>query len=133
MIRSIVLLLAVLGSLPAMAQERITPAQFLDRLAGKTATFVDFRSGDLIGIEQFVRRDRTIWARANGSCAYGTVFVRDGMVCFDYDDQPPGITHCWVPFTHEDGLLVATADGRSIQRVSSIVDGPVICEAPPIS
>ena len=121
------------GASHSVAQERISAELFLDRVAGKTATFVMYSTGDLVGTEQFVRRDRTVWARADGSCAYGTVFVREGAVCFAYDDEPAGVTHCWAPFETDDRLLVVTLDGREIQEVTALSDAPVICSAPPTS
>ncbi len=131
MIRGVVLLLAC--AVPAAAQEQITAEQFLDRLTGKTATFVMMGTDDLVGVEQFLRRDRTVWARSNGTCAYGTVTVDGPLVCFAYDDEPTDRTHCWFPFERDGTLLVLDDEGDEIQEITSITDVPVACEPPAIS
>ena len=118
---------------PVVAQEQITPDTFLDRLTGKTATFVMWGTDDLVGIEQFLARDRTVWARSDGTCAYGTVTVEGPLVCFAYDDEPLGRQHCWFPFEQEGTLLVLDDEGDEVQAVSRITDLPVSCEPPPIS
>ena len=131
MIRAAILLLATAA--PACAQDQITPDTFLDRLAGKTATFNVWQSGDLVGVEQFLRRDRTVWARSDGTCAYGTVTVEGPLVCFAYDDEPVGRQHCWIPFVQGDTLLVLDDEGDEVQEITRISDKPVACNPPPIS
>ncbi|MEL7091528.1 MAG: hypothetical protein AAFN94_07315 [Pseudomonadota bacterium] len=131
MIRALVLSLLCAG--PALAQDPLTAEEFLDRLQGRTATFIDFNSGQLVGIEEFVRRDRTVWARANGTCAYGLVYIEDGAVCFDYDDDPPGVTHCWMPFERDDTMYVLSTGSGQIQQISEIDDDGVSCEPPALS
>jgi len=126
---SVLLMLAA----PAGAQDRFTPEALLDRLDGRTATFRQFESQRLVGVEQFLSRQRTVWARANGSCAYGRVTVEAGQVCFEYDDDPPGRRHCWVPFEMDDRLLVVSPNGGEVQEVTRLSDEPVICSAPPVS
>ncbi|MEL7165566.1 MAG: hypothetical protein AAGL96_08830 [Pseudomonadota bacterium] len=127
------LILSLLCAGPALAQDQITAEEFLDRLEGRTATFVDFDSGNLVGVEEFLRRDRTVWARANGTCAYGVVYIDEGAVCFDYDDDPPGVTHCWWPFVREDAMYVLSRSSGQIQRISEIDDDGVSCEPPALS
>ncbi|MEL7127141.1 MAG: hypothetical protein AAGK30_12945 [Pseudomonadota bacterium] len=131
MIRAALILL--LGAAPALAQEQISGDDFLDRLAGKTATFMVMGTDTLVGVEQFLRRDRTVWARSDGSCAYGTVTVEGPLVCFAYDDEPTGRTHCWFPFERDGALLVLDDEGDEVQEISRITDLPVTCEPPPIS
>jgi len=128
---ALALLLLLAG--PALGQERITADMFLDRVTGRTATFVAFQDGALVGVEQFVRRDRTVWARADGTCAYGAVTVQDGAVCFAYDDEPRNIQHCWIPFEVDERLLVVTRDGSEVQEITRLSDAPVSCEPPPTS
>ena len=131
MIRAALILL--LGAVPAAAQEQITAAAFLDRVAGRPATFVIMGTDDLVGVEQFLRRDRTVWARSNGTCAYGTVTVEGPLVCFAYDDEPTGRQHCWFPLELDGTLLVLDDEGDEVQEISAITDAPVICDPPPIS
>lgn len=121
---------------PASAQQSLTPEAFLGLAEGRTLTFVDAGSGGLVGIEQFLGRDRTVWARADGTCARGTVTVRGAEVCFAYDDDEPGEgPHCWWPLREGLQLFVRLADAErdSRQRVAAITDEPVICSDEPIA
>ena len=131
MIRAALLIIATATT--AAAQDRITGEQFLDQLAGRTATFMIWDTDTLVGVEQFVRRDRTVWARSNGTCAYGRVTVRGPLVCFAYDDEPSGREHCWFPFVRDGLLLVLDDEGDEIQAITDISDQPVRCEPPPTS
>ncbi|WP_299729759.1 hypothetical protein [uncultured Tateyamaria sp.] len=126
--------LLCLFALPVMAQERLTPDEFLDLLDQRTASFSTFPNRQPVGTEQFLSRTRTVWARANGTCAYGTVSAEEGQVCFNYDDDLPGARHCWVPFLRDARLFVAsTSDLGEVQEVVQITDDPVACTEAPIS
>ena len=119
-------------AVPAAAQEMLTPDQFLDRANGHTLTFVDAPSGALVGVEQFLSRSRSVYARADGSCAYGTVTVEGPELCFRYDDDP-GRLHCWWPF-ESDGTLhvrLAEPDTGEVQRVDGLSENPVMCRPMP--
>ena len=132
MIRLIIL--ALFGAVPATAQERLTPDQFLDLVTKRTAAFATFPDRLPVGTEQFLSRERTVWARANGTCAYGIVTTSEDQVCFDYDDDPPGVTHCWVPFLRDARLFVASVNAPGdVQEVVDISNDPVACTQAPIS
>ena len=131
MIRAALILL--LAAAPVAAQEQITADAFLDRVAGRTATFVIMGTDNLVGVEQFLRRDRTVWARSDGTCAYGTVTVDGPLVCFSYDDELTGRQHCWFPFERDGTLLVLDDAGDEVQEISAITDTPVSCDPPPVS
>ncbi|WGH79714.1 hypothetical protein [Jannaschia ovalis] len=127
------LILAALAGLaaPAAAQEPMSPAAFLDALEGRTATFVMRDGGDLVGIERFLDRARTVWAHADGSCAYGTIMLRGPQVCFTYDDDP-GVSHCWLPFRDGETHVRSLSSGE-VQRISRIDDSYVGCDGEPLS
>ena len=117
---------------PCAAMDPISPDQFLDVAAGKTLTFRVEPTGDLVGVEQFLNRGRSVWARANGTCAYGTVSVQGPRLCFAYDDDP-GRQHCWLTYVNEGALMVGMPEAMEVQRVSEISEIPVSCTDVPLS
>lgn len=126
-------LLALLAS-PAMAeQEALSPDQLLDMAAGNTLTFVLATDGSLVGIERFLGRDRTVWAQPNGRCAYGDVEVRGEKLCFFYDDEPPGVGHCWTTYAADGVPHVQSTDNGEVQRVDAITKEYVGCDGEPLS
>ncbi len=117
---------------PASAMELITPERFLDKAAGRTLTFRMEPSGQLVGVEQFISRVLTVWTRSDGTCTYGVVTIRDGQLCFVYDDDPD-VSHCWYTFIDEGGLLVGMPSDMEVQRVTKITETPVGCRDVPLS
>ncbi|APE42998.1 hypothetical protein BOO69_05865 [Sulfitobacter alexandrii] len=116
---------------PVSAQTQLSPEEFMDHAAGRTLTFESLGTGRLVGIEEFLSRQRTVWARSDGSCTYGEVTLTDSQVCFRYEDQW-GVNHCWTPY-EVDGTIIVVSPGGSRQRVSRITDQPVACYDPPMS
>ena len=116
----------------ASAQQQMAPDTFLDQAIGRTLTFSDYGSGITVGIEQFLRRDLSVWAQSNGRCSYGTIEIRGPLLCFIYENFP-NPENCWMPFQAEDELLVMSAVTRQIQRVTEITEDPVVCEGVPLS
>jgi len=116
----------------AAAQEQISPDTFLELATGHTLTFTDYDSDFVVGVEQFLRRDQSVWAQSNGRCSYGTIEIRGPLLCFLYENFP-NPDNCWMPFRSDDGLLVMSAANRQIQRVTGITDEPVVCEGVPLS
>lgn len=101
---------------PALAQEDISPRDFLDRLAGQTAWFST--PGGLVGIEHFNGDGTTKWLRRDGSCTQGQITVQDAEICFTYEDSPDQ-TYCWVPRINGDVLSVRSTDpGQPVQVIS---------------
>ena len=126
----------ILAAASAAAMQDLTPEEFLDLALGRTLTFVDDRTGELVGGETFLSRRETTWVRDDGSCARGRVFVSDGALCFDYDDAPGDeAPHCWHPY--RDGLrLYVDGAGRGagqVQRITAMTDEPLACGPPPTS
>ena len=130
--KPLILLLACLTAIPATAQEQITPDGFLDLALGRTLSFTSTGSGNLVGVEQFLRRDLSVWADERGRCTYGRIEQRGPLLCFLYEDAPDP-DNCWIPFIDEGTLLVMAQRSNEVQRISDISEKPVICEGAPTS
>lgn len=125
------IIVALLAS-SAVAQEQLTPDGFLDLAHGRTLSFTNIQSGNLVGVEQFLRRDLSVWANETGRCTYGRIEQRGPLLCFLYEDTPDP-SNCWIPFIDEGTLLVLSERTREVQRISDISEKPVICEGAPTS
>ncbi|MEP5729227.1 MAG: hypothetical protein ABJL67_07610 [Sulfitobacter sp.] len=108
-----------------VAQEQISPDEFLRRAGHNTLTFSTFPGEEPVGVEQFLPRQRTVWARSDGRCTYGQITLEGPYVCFRYEDDSHQ-THCWVPYVFEDRLFVRAENG-AVQQVSRITQEPVQC------
>ncbi len=124
--------LFALCSSQAVAQDQMSPDGFLDLVVGKTLGFSNVQTGRLVGEEQFLRRDLSVWADQTGRCTYGRIEVRGPLLCFIYEDAPVP-NNCWVPFMDDGALLVLSKRTREVQRISAITEEPVICEGAPLS
>lgn len=117
---------------PAFAQQQITPDAFLDLATGQTLTFSDYDTGITVGVEQFLKRDQSVWAQSDGRCSYGRIDIRGPLLCFIYENFP-NPDNCWMPFQRDTEILVMSAESREIQRVTEITTDPVLCEGTPLS
>lgn len=122
----------LINAAPLSAQQQIAPDTFLDLAIDRTLTFSDYTSGVTVGVEQFLRRDLSVWAQADGRCSYGHIEIRGPVLCFIYENFP-NPQNCWMPFAADDELLVMSTSSRQIQRVTQITDEPVVCEGVPLS
>ncbi|MEX0366085.1 MAG: hypothetical protein AB3N22_08465 [Ruegeria sp.] len=124
---------AALGGLllatSATAQTLISPEDFLDAAEGKTLSFYEVRSGELVGVEQFLDRSRSVWKQVGEHCVYGRISTPGGRICFLYDNDPDRQPVCWWPFMQGDRLMVrlATFLDAEIQEVRSITSDPISC------
>ena len=130
--RQLAFIAALFVASPLAAQEQITPDGFLDLAKGRTLTFSNIRSGGVVGIEQFLRRNLSVWADATGRCTYGRIEIRGPHLCFLYEDSP-NPENCWIPFNDGGTLLVMSSRSGEVQRISDISEEPVICEGAPTS
>ncbi len=119
----------------AVAQTAISPDAFLDAVIGKTVTFYEIRSGQLVGTEQFLSRNTSVWRENGLGCVYGQITTPNGQICFLYDNDTDGVPVCWWPFLHHDRLLVrlATFIGGEIQEVRRISEDSLNCPSVPVS
>jgi hypothetical protein len=126
------LILALACAPPAAAQDQMTPDEFLDLALGRTLSFSSLASGGLVGVEEFLRRDLSVWADQSGRCTYGRIETRGPLLCFLYEDIADPY-NCWIPFMDDGTLLVMSQRTNEVQRISDISDKPVICEGAPTS
>jgi hypothetical protein len=126
--------LAVLCAMaaPALAQDQLSPNGFLDLAVGRTLSFSNVQTGRLVGEEQFLRRDLSVWTNETGRCTYGRIEVRGPSICFLYEDSP-NPENCWIPFSDEGTLLVLSQNSREVQKISDISEEPIMCEGAPSS
>lgn len=124
--------LAVFFAVPGSAQEAVSPGAFLDRAVGRTLTFTNPATGRRVGVEQFLRRDRSVWATDSGRCTYGTIEIRDAYICYIYEDAPDP-ENCWLAYMDDNELIVVSGKTGEIQAVTGFSDAPVICEDKPVS
>ncbi|MEM6303549.1 MAG: hypothetical protein AAF744_02455 [Pseudomonadota bacterium] len=119
-------------AMPVQAQEQISPEAFLDQAVGNTLTFRSFDSGSVVGEEEFLRRDLSVWVQPNGRCTYGKIEIRGPRICFIYEDFPDP-DNCWLPFRYQDQIVVMAMGSGELQRVTEITDTPLSCEGAPLS
>ncbi|MCK0167769.1 hypothetical protein MWU52_09445 [Jannaschia sp. S6380] len=124
---------ALLLASPAGGVERVvTPEAFLDLVAGQTVSFALATDGSLVGVERFVDRKRSVWTRADGTCALGTISVHGAKICFVYDDTP-GRPSCWWPFEEEGELYVRSTRTAEVQWAKTFEKRLLECVGEPLS
>ncbi len=120
---------------PAEPQTLITPDDFLEAAVGKTLSFHEMSSGELVGKEQFLNRSLSVWKRPGEQCVYGQISTRHGQICFLYDNDVDGLPVCWWPFLNGDQLMVRSSIliGAETQEVRSITTETISCPNAPLS
>ncbi|MCL6285390.1 hypothetical protein M3P21_17820 [Ruegeria sp. 2012CJ41-6] len=130
---------AALGAIvmmsPASAQTRITPEAFLDAATGKTLSFYEIETGELVGVEQFLNRSLSVWKEPGQPCVYGKITTPEGRICFEYDNRPERPPVCWWPFARGDRFMVRLDVflNAEIQEVRSITNEGIACPNAPTS
>ena len=122
-----------LSSCAAVAQERVSPELFLDFALGKTLTFDTFPSGELVGVEEYLRRDLSVWRDRSGICVYGQISVENDQVCFLYDNDEDGVPICWITFLEGERWFVLSTNGRrsEIQEITGVTKEGLDCPESP--
>ena len=69
----------------------VAPPVFEKMSEGRTLYFT--RDGQSFGAEQYFPGRRALWRYADGSCAWGRWFDRDGLICFQYENGAG--PQCW--------------------------------------
>lgn len=123
--------LACLIALPLAAEERMNAESFDDYTAGQTLSF-SFQ-GVPYGVEQYLPGRRVLWAFLDEDCQEGVWYEREGMICFQYDDNP--VEQCWSFFRSETGLRAVfegpDGPGTELYEVERS-NRPLTCEGPDV-
>ena len=126
----VAILTALSLSLPAMAQEIVSPQEFEALSQGKTLYFT--RDGELFGIEQFYKRRRSTWQFADGECDDGIWYPIGDLICFEYTKNPN--PQCWTFLKTADGYA-ARAEGAPPELdliLRSVDQKPLDCKGPEV-
>lgn len=131
MSRLLAALALVLTALPALAQERMSAAEFEEYTTGHTLTFSFL--GVPYGAEQYLPGRRVIWAFIGEECREGRWYEEAGNICFVYDDVPLE-PQCWSFWQDEDGLRALFAGEGAATELYEVERArrPLICEGPDV-
>lgn len=105
--RVLALCLALIASLPAQAQQRMTAEEFDAYTQGKTLFYG--REGAAYGAEIYHENRRVQWSFLDGECKEGRWFEQGAQICFVYEDNPD--PQCW-SFVKGPGGLIATFENE---------------------
>ncbi|MBD3663761.1 hypothetical protein [Sulfitobacter aestuariivivens] len=89
--RIFALIIALLTALPALAQDRMSAAEFDAYTKGKTLFYG--RNGAAYGAEVYHGNRRVQWSFLDGECKEGHWYEEAGLICFVYEDTPD--PQCW--------------------------------------
>lgn len=131
---AIAALMGLMSAGMTSAQTLITPEAFLDVATGKTLSFYEIESGELVGVEQFLNRSLSVWREPGQPCVYGKITTPEGRICFAYDNRQ-GPPVCWWPFMRGDQLMVRldVLLNAEIQEVRAITKQGIDCPNAPTS
>ncbi|MEO1639179.1 MAG: hypothetical protein AAFU41_08030 [Pseudomonadota bacterium] len=122
--RSVLALLLL--ATPAIADDRMTGAEFEAHVEGRTITF---RSGlnPLYGVERYLPGRRVMWSSEEGICQYGVWFESKGDICFRYEHDPEH--KCWAITMEPEGMRVEFTTRPGTLTIFEVpdVETPLIC------
>ncbi|MGV6812375.1 MAG: hypothetical protein ACWA47_09025 [Brevirhabdus sp.] len=104
--------LLALISLPALAQDLMSAAEFEAYVTGKTIAYD--RGGAAFGEEQYYPDRKVIWAFDGDVCTFGEWYPSRGYICFAYDGRDDD--QCW-SFWLSNGRLAALVEGGGADSV----------------
>ena len=99
--RYIAVILCTICALPALAQDRMSAAEFDAYTRGKTLFYG--RGGDAYGAEIYHEDRRVQWSFLDGICKEGEWYEEAGLICFVYEDNPD--PQCWSFVEGTRGLI----------------------------
>ncbi len=97
-------------------------------------TFYYSSGGAPYGAEEYLDGQRVRWSFLDGKCAEGKWWQEGEMICFAYDRDGPGETHCWTFESGPNGLVARfenDPEGRVLYEVKQS-DEPMYCKGPKI-
>lgn len=95
------LLICLCLATPAVAEDRMTGAEFDAYVTGNTITFRT-ELNPAYGVERYLPGQRVMWSTFDGICRYGVWFESKGDICFRYDGDPEH--KCWTMYNDPNGL-----------------------------
>jgi len=127
--RRLILTAALFAAAPAMAQTRMTGAEFEAYSTGKTVFFSS--NGTPYGAEQYLPDRRVIWSFLDGICITGEWYEAGDQICFIYENQNNG-PQCWSFFRTDGGISAQfenDPDARSLIELQQSPE-PLFCPGP---
>lgn len=111
MIRVVVALLVL--TMPAQAQDYVTPQEFEEFSRNKTLYF-SFQ-GTPFGAEQFFEGRRSLWQHSDGTCSAGAWHNDGNKLCFLYEDNLA--LQCWFMYRRDGDIFVRAEDAPEDQEL----------------
>lgn len=125
-----IFLTMLLAAPPALAEERMSAAEFESYATGKTLTYG--LGGVVYGIEQYLPGRRVLWAFENDTCLDGYWYEAGEEICFVYEDNPT--PQCWTFHRNDTGLRARFAgdpEGADLSEVDQSPK-PLVCAGPDV-
>ncbi|SMX49617.1 hypothetical protein [Maliponia aquimaris] len=122
--------LTCLTTLPALAAEPMSAADFENYVTGKTLYFG--LNGDAYGVEEYLPDRQVRWSFLDGKCKEGFWYEEAGQICFVYEDNPE--PQCW-SFFREGARLRAVFENDPASTVlyeAQQNDDPMLCYGPDV-
>jgi hypothetical protein len=108
----------------------VAPEVFEAMSEGRTLHFT--HDGQVFGAERYFPGRRALWRYADGTCAWGRWFPRDGLICFEYEGAAG--PQCWSFQGDGTGFSAALVqDGAPtglLIHMSGVDDRPLDCPGP---
>ncbi|MEM9967780.1 MAG: hypothetical protein AAF755_06735 [Pseudomonadota bacterium] len=128
--RMLFVLLWVLVTAPAGAQERMTAEQFDAYTRGKTLFYS--QNGATYGAEIYRENRQVEWSFLDGVCKKGFWYEEEDLICFVYEDNLD--PQCWSFFRTPNGLMARFEDNPDMTELYEAEDNgeQMICLGPEV-
>jgi hypothetical protein len=124
------LLLALLLSSPALADDTLTAEDFDALTLGRTMYWAEF--GQVYGVEEYLPGRRVRWTALGQDCKLGHWYPQDDLICFKYEDDVA--PDCWTITQGDTGLFAryATNPPEAEPVVVTETTEPMACLGPEV-